>query len=87
MQKCRECKAELKEVEEQEKTFNYRDGSTETIIRKIYHCTNPECEDYERFAVPDCEHDFGNRDYGKYMFEHCYFCSKCGYFVCYDSSG
>ena len=86
MQKCRECGGDLIVSEEQKKTFNFRDGE-QTIIRKLYQCTNPECENYQHYAVPDCKHDFGNRDYGQYMFEHCYFCVKCGYFVCYDSSG
>lgn len=85
--KCKKCKKQLKIVEKQKKEYNFRNGSKEVIVRNIYNCTNPDCEDYQRFAYPDCEHEFNNKDYGGRMFEHCYYCPICGYFYCVDSSG
>lgn len=86
MQKCKICGKELKLVETQEKDYTFG-GEKETVIRKLYECDNPKCDNYGQYSEPDCDHDFGNKDYGRYAFEHCYYCVKCGYFVCYDSSG
>jgi hypothetical protein len=65
---------------------------TKRFMEKRYYCKNPECKDYYKkhaefniFAEPVCEHE--TRDIGRYMFEHCYICLKCGNMKCYDSSG
>ena len=85
-EKCRKCGEPLRISETQEKKYVFG-GEEETILRKLYECTNPDCENFKRYSEPDCKHEFENKDYGKYMFEHCHFCIKCGYFVCVDSSG
>jgi hypothetical protein len=87
MAKCKLCGMNLEVFDSKEEVHNMANGEKVTTLRKMYQCTNSNCANYNRYTEPDCEHDFGNMDFGAHAFEHCYYCSKCNYMVCYDSSG
>jgi hypothetical protein len=94
---CKECgeKLELEESQLKIRKYTLRRNTklgvkgeviTKRYMRKLYKCNNPDCKEFKHCCVePDCEHK--TKDIGQYMFEHCYICLKCGYMVCYDSSG
>lgn len=93
--KCKKCGMEL-EIEPTTFEARFRNRKTgeietETYTRNRYRCDNPDCEYHSTMdlavAEPECDHEYLNKDFGEYAFEHCHLCKKCGYFICVDSSG